>query len=300
MQVIKASELDLMRTDRMPVKQVDAEAWRTPAMDGMPPGEGAPAREGVEGIVVQFAAGARTKWHSHPHGQVLFVLRGAGRIGTASEVLELHAGDVAVATANECHWHGASADDELVHLAVSLGHAAWSTDSVSADEYAGNIAGTDASPVSHCAEATEEYQSALRDLAKTIGQSVTLLSDSRSVRTASADLRKAVDDGDPVKASDAATDLLARLELIRKLTRAADDIDPHVLAPSELERLWKMEPTELIDDALREGKLRERRIMVEAKEAETNRRLARIAIGAAVGASLVALAVPLVERLVNG
>ena len=42
---------------------------------------------------VWFAPGARTAWHSHPRGQMLYVTDGMGRVGKRSgEVTEIQAG----------------------------------------------------------------------------------------------------------------------------------------------------------------------------------------------------------------
>lgn len=75
---------------------------------------------------VRFPAGARTHWHSHPGGQVLFVTDGQGRVGTRDGRVErLTAGDLVVAAPDEEHWHGAAEDDGLEHLALSFGDTAW-------------------------------------------------------------------------------------------------------------------------------------------------------------------------------
>jgi quercetin dioxygenase-like cupin family protein len=75
---------------------------------------------------VRFSAGARTHWHSHPDGQVLFVTEGRGRVGTRDgSVEQITAGDIVVAAPDEEHWHGAAEDDDLEHLALSFGDTAW-------------------------------------------------------------------------------------------------------------------------------------------------------------------------------
>jgi quercetin dioxygenase-like cupin family protein len=198
MQVIKAGDLELMRTVRMPLEQVDGDALRTRPITGVPSAEASVASEGLEGIVVRFAAGKKTKWHHHPTGQVLFVLRGAGRIGTATEIRHIHAGDIAVAAANECHWHGASVDEELVHLAVSRERAVWSTRAVTAEEYAGEVAAVSTAPGKLCPEAAPVGTPRLGRVDRVVGHS---LSESRSAKTASAGLGKAI-----AKVEGAATD----------------------------------------------------------------------------------------------
>lgn len=75
---------------------------------------------------VRFPAGARTHWHSHPNGQVLFVTEGTGRVGTRDGRVErIEAGDLVVAPPGEEHWHGAAEDGEVEHLALSFGDTAW-------------------------------------------------------------------------------------------------------------------------------------------------------------------------------
>ena len=77
-------------------------------------------------LEVSFPAGARTHWHSHPGGQVLFVTDGRARVGTRDGRVErLSAGDLAYAPPDEEHWHGAEEDVAARHLAFSFGATAW-------------------------------------------------------------------------------------------------------------------------------------------------------------------------------
>jgi quercetin dioxygenase-like cupin family protein len=77
----------------------------------------APARAQV--ARVRFAPGARTAWHTHPLGQTLHVLEGVARAQSeGGPVTELRAGDTAWFAPGERHWHGASADSFMTHLAV--------------------------------------------------------------------------------------------------------------------------------------------------------------------------------------
>lgn len=77
-------------------------------------------------LEVSFPAGARTHWHSHPGGQVLFVTDGAGRVGTRDGRVErLDAGDLAYAPPDEQHWHGAAEETAVKHLALSFGATEW-------------------------------------------------------------------------------------------------------------------------------------------------------------------------------
>lgn len=77
-------------------------------------------------LVVSFAAGVRSDWHRHPDGQVLFVVEGRGRVGTRDgEVAQVAAGDLVYAPPDEEHWHGASEEELVRHLALSFGDTVW-------------------------------------------------------------------------------------------------------------------------------------------------------------------------------
>ncbi len=77
-------------------------------------------------LLVAFQPGARTHWHSHPNGQFLYVTDGDGRIATRDgEVAALHPGDLVYAPPGEVHWHGASADNSVAHMALSFGDTEW-------------------------------------------------------------------------------------------------------------------------------------------------------------------------------
>src|SRR5262249_5279850 len=96
---------------------------------------------------VCFAPGARTHWHSHPAGQLLFVISGLGRVGDKQQGRIVGPGDVIYAAPNEPHWHGAGPNSPMVHLAFSLvapgkdgGKAAWDAP-VTDEEYARRFGG---------------------------------------------------------------------------------------------------------------------------------------------------------------
>ena len=72
------------------------------------------------GAVVNFEAGARTAWHTHPLGQTLIVVSGKGRVQKLGEpVQEILPGDVVWIPAGEKHWHGAAPDSAMSHVAIS-------------------------------------------------------------------------------------------------------------------------------------------------------------------------------------
>ena len=69
--------------------------------------------------VVSFAAGARTAWHTHPRGQMLFIISGICHTQReGGQVERLTAGDAVWFAPGEKHWHGAAPDRPMVHLAV--------------------------------------------------------------------------------------------------------------------------------------------------------------------------------------
>lgn len=91
---------------------------------------------------VNFSPGARTAWHTHPHGQILHVIDGVGLVGRrGGAVQEIRAGDTVRIDPGEDHWHGADASNFMTHLALQEAgedgvDAAWG-ELVSDEEYAG-------------------------------------------------------------------------------------------------------------------------------------------------------------------
>ena len=68
---------------------------------------GAPSR--VKVARVSFEPGARTAWHTHPHGQLLHILSGVARLQRAGgSIVEVQAGDSVWFAPGELHWHGAT------------------------------------------------------------------------------------------------------------------------------------------------------------------------------------------------
>jgi quercetin dioxygenase-like cupin family protein len=70
---------------------------------------------------VHFTPGARTAWHTHPHGQVIHVTEGVGRAQRRGGALEqIRAGDTVRFDPGEEHWHGAGPAHFMTHLAFQL------------------------------------------------------------------------------------------------------------------------------------------------------------------------------------
>lgn len=74
----------------------------------------------ASGGTVTFEAGARTAWHAHPRGQILIVTAGVGRVQTWGDaVTEIRTGDVVRIPAGRKHWHGASPQAAMTHVAIT-------------------------------------------------------------------------------------------------------------------------------------------------------------------------------------
>ena len=67
---------------------------------------------------VRFAPGARTAWHSHARGQTLHITEGVALLGSRDgAVIEARPGQTIYTPPGEEHWHGATPDDFMQHLA---------------------------------------------------------------------------------------------------------------------------------------------------------------------------------------
>ncbi|CAI0892906.1 (R)-mandelonitrile lyase [Serratia liquefaciens] len=77
-----------------------------------------PARVG--GATVTFEPGARTAWHTHPLGQTLIVTQGRGWIQLwGEEIQEMNQGDIVWIPEDVKHWHGATPDTAMTHIAIA-------------------------------------------------------------------------------------------------------------------------------------------------------------------------------------
>lgn len=69
---------------------------------------------------ITFEPGARTNWHTHPKGQILLVIEGNGFYQEKSKPAQaIKKGDVVNIPENIEHWHGASANNKMVHIAIT-------------------------------------------------------------------------------------------------------------------------------------------------------------------------------------
>jgi quercetin dioxygenase-like cupin family protein/alkylhydroperoxidase/carboxymuconolactone decarboxylase family protein YurZ len=79
---------------------------------------------------VTFEPGARTNWHYHPGGQILIITNGTGYYQEKGKPIQLlNKGDVVKCLPNVEHWHGASPNCVLNHIAISTntqkGNVVW-------------------------------------------------------------------------------------------------------------------------------------------------------------------------------
>ena len=79
------------------------------------PGEKSP----VGAACVHFTPSARTHWHTHPHGQTLWVTEGIGLCQCEGGPVEvIRPGDRVFFEPDENHWHGAAPNRFMTHIAI--------------------------------------------------------------------------------------------------------------------------------------------------------------------------------------
>jgi quercetin dioxygenase-like cupin family protein len=80
----------------------------------------ASAPASFSGGLVNFAAGARAAWHTHPAGQYLLVTDGVGWTQQwGGPVVEIRSGDVVWCPPGVKHWHGATPTTTMSHIALT-------------------------------------------------------------------------------------------------------------------------------------------------------------------------------------
>jgi quercetin dioxygenase-like cupin family protein len=86
--------------------------WAETLVDGRGDGD-------VTAMRATLDPGIVTRWHTHPHGQVLYALSGVGRVQRDGEaVTELRAGDCVWFAPGERHWHGAAPDSVFSYISI--------------------------------------------------------------------------------------------------------------------------------------------------------------------------------------
>lgn len=91
----------------------------------------------LNALAVSFEPGARTDWHWHPEGQVLYVTEGTGLVqDDDGTTVEISSGDSVYTPPNQIHWHGAGPDAPMIHLSLTTGATTvWEPRKVSVEEY---------------------------------------------------------------------------------------------------------------------------------------------------------------------
>jgi len=94
----------------------------------------------IGSAAVHFTPGARTAWHTHPHGQTIWVTEGIGLCQREGGPIEMiRPGDRVFFEPGENHWHGAAPTRFMTHIAMhqadEQGNVVTWGDHVSDDEY---------------------------------------------------------------------------------------------------------------------------------------------------------------------
>lgn len=70
---------------------------------------------------VAFAAGCRNNWHTHPSNQILIVKEGTCYYQEEGKALQkISAGGVINVLPGTKHWHGASPETSMLHIAINI------------------------------------------------------------------------------------------------------------------------------------------------------------------------------------
>ena len=109
MQVIKAGSRP---TKKASSEYFTGDVWQDPIIEAEPPSR-------VRVLKVSFEPGSRTAWHTHPLGQTLYIVSGIGLMGLRKQKPQLiKSGDTVWIPPNEEHWHGATSQNAMVHIAI--------------------------------------------------------------------------------------------------------------------------------------------------------------------------------------
>ena len=129
--------MQIIKSDSRPTRKASSDyftgtVWQDPIIEAAKPAR-------VRALKVAFEPGARTAWHTHPLGQTLYIISGTGLIGLRNHAPQLiKAGDTVWIPPNEEHWHGASAANSMMHIAIQEalnGSVATWLEKVSDEEY---------------------------------------------------------------------------------------------------------------------------------------------------------------------
>jgi quercetin dioxygenase-like cupin family protein len=111
--------MDIRRAGSQPSAKAPAEYFTgNVRIDAPFAGSGA-----LSGATVTFEPGARTAWHTHPLGQTILILAGLGRVQLDGGPVEaVRPGDIVFFAPGEKHWHGASPNCAMSHIAIAEKH----------------------------------------------------------------------------------------------------------------------------------------------------------------------------------
>ena len=99
-------------TVKAPADRFTGDVWLDPIASGVEPSL-------LRASVVHFAPGARNAWHAHAVGQTLHVTEGVGLVQAGGgDVIEIRPGDTIHTPPGEWHWHGATPDHFMTHIAL--------------------------------------------------------------------------------------------------------------------------------------------------------------------------------------
>jgi 4-carboxymuconolactone decarboxylase len=101
-------------TGKGPAERFTGDVWVDPVAQSRP----LPHR--ITAGIVRFAPGARTGWHVHALGQTLRVTDGIALVrASGGPAVAVYPGQTVYTPPGEWHWHGATDDAFMTHLALS-------------------------------------------------------------------------------------------------------------------------------------------------------------------------------------
>jgi len=113
----ESGDMDIKRNGSRPSARVSAENF-TGAVR-IDPLFQAPDPARATGALVTFEPGARSAWHTHPLGQTLIVTAGLGWTQCwGGPIEEIRPGDVIACPPGVKHWHGATPNTAMSHIAI--------------------------------------------------------------------------------------------------------------------------------------------------------------------------------------
>lgn len=99
-------------TAKAPAEWFTGDVWFDTIYAGQPPSR-------MRANMVRFSPCARTDWHIHALGQTLHIVTGIALIGTRDgTILEARPGQTIYTPPGEEHWHGATPELFMEHLAL--------------------------------------------------------------------------------------------------------------------------------------------------------------------------------------